>query len=287
MKARTTLLCGIAVAVIGATPAVAGAAPGARAGGRNLPAPLAPSGSLSAIEGTTQLGSYNWSGYAQAAAAGTFHAVTDTWKVPIVNTSPPGNQFSSDWVGIGGLNDGTLVQAGTEADNLGGTALYRAWTEILPEPENPLSLTVSPGDKITTTVQETTPGVWKMTVADKTTKKTASRTTAYGGSSQASVESIHERPCIMAPCNAVEDLASLASTTNVTFDPGKYGTVVKAAPKTPLMNLAAGATLDQIFMLNNAGSEVIAAPSVPDADTAGPDGFTVADGSVSPAPPKS
>ena len=87
----------------------------------------------------------------------------------------------------------------------GGVALYRAWTEILPEPENPLSLTVNPGDKITTTVKEIKPGVWKMIVADETTKKAASRKVSYSGSTHASVESIHERPCVVAPCNVVED----------------------------------------------------------------------------------
>lgn len=287
MKTRATLLSGIVVAAIGASGGVS-VAPAGASSGRDLPAPLGPVSRLpSVIEGTTQVGSLNWSGYAQVAAAGTFRALTDTWVVPTVNTAIAGNQFSSDWVGIGGVNDGTLVQAGTEGDNLGGTPLYRAWTEILPEPENPLTLTVKPGDKITTTVKETKPGVWKLSVADKTTKKTASRTIAYAGSSHASIESIHERPCIMAPCNTVEDLATLATTTNVTFDPGKYGITVGGAPKTPLMTLAAGASLDQIFMINNEQTELIASPSAPDADKAGPDGFTVADGSVSPPPPKS
>jgi len=78
--------------------------------------------------------------------------------------------------------------------------------------------------------------------------------------------------------------ASLAATTPVTLDPGKYTTVLGEAPKTPLLSLAANATLYQVFMFNNAGTEVIAAPSSPDSDV---DGFTVADGSTSPPPPKS
>jgi hypothetical protein len=287
MNVRTTLLSTITVVAIGAVPTVASAAQGGTAGGRDLAAPL-PQPQIrpqAETEATSQIGSSNWSGYAESAPAGTFHSVSDMWVVPTVNTAPAGNQFSSDWIGIGGLNDGTLVQAGTEADNLGGTPLYRAWTEILPEVENPLSLTVKPGDKIKTTVAETKPGVWKMTVADKTSKKTASRTASYSGSSHASVEAIHERPCIISPCSSVEDLATLTSTTNVTFDPGKYGTSKSA--KTPLLTLVPGGTLDQIFMVNNAGSEIIASPSAPDADKKGPDGFTVADGPVSPPPPKS
>jgi hypothetical protein len=201
-----------------------------------------------------------------------------------VNTSLAGNQFSSDWVGIGGLTDGTLVQAGTEADNLGGTAFYRAWTEILPEPENPLSLTVTAGDKITTTVKETKAGVWSMVVLDKTTKLKAARTAKYAGSTHASVETIHERPCIADGCSSVEDFATLTQTTNVTFDPGKYGTLVGGAPKTPLLTLTPNGVLDQIFMLANDQKTIIASPSLADTDN---DGFTVADGNVSPPPPKS
>jgi hypothetical protein len=73
----------------------------------------------------------------------------------------------------------------------------------------------------------------------------------------------------------------------VTFDPGEYGTVLGEAPKTPLMTLATGATLYEIFMFNNAGNEVIASPSAPDTDKNSPDGFSVAYGPLSPAPPKS
>jgi Peptidase A4 family len=275
--------------VIGGAPPVAATAAGTPAGGRNLPAPVGPHVLARPITGTQQVGSYNWSGYAQNAGVGaaTFHAVKDTWTVPTVNTSLPGFQFSSDWVGIGGLFDGTLVQAGTEADNIEGAPVYRAWTEILPEAENPLSLEVHPGDKITTTVREIKPGVWKMIVADKTTKQKALRKASYSGSSHGSVEAIHERPCIFAPCNAIEDLAELTDTTNVTFDKGAYATALGEAPKTPLLNLATGATLYQIFMLNNEGTEIIASPSEPDTDKNGSDGFSLAYGPVQPPPPKS
>jgi Peptidase A4 family len=253
-------------------------------GGRNLPSPLPPSLRTHAVTSTEHVGSFNWSGYAQTAPVGTFHAVVDNWTVPTVNTAFAGNQFSSDWVGIGGFEDGTLVQAGTEADNLGGAAFYRAWTEILPEPENPLPMAIHPGDKITTTVREIKLGVWKMTVSDKTTKRTESRTQSYAGSTHASVESIHERPCIKAPCTSTADLAELTHTTNVTFDPGKYALALGVAPNTALLSLAPNARLFEISMLNNAGTAAIASPSVEDKDL---DGFAVADGAVSPPAPKS
>jgi hypothetical protein len=123
-----------------------------------------------------------------------------------------------------------------------------------------------------------------MTVADKTTKLKAVRTASYSGSSHASVETVHERPCIKAPCNSVSDLAELAQGTNVTSDPGKYASAAKLAPTTPLLTPATGAKLFQMFMLNNTETAMIAAPSKPDIDS---DGFTVADGSAEPPAPKS
>jgi hypothetical protein len=282
-------LCAVALAgVIGGSTAMlmAGTASGAvgSAGGRALLAPVPGSmAAARAVHGVTQVATYNWSGWAQGAANGTYKSVVDTWKVPTVNTSLSGQQFSADWVGIGGLNDATLVQAGTEEDNINGTAQYTAWTEVLPAAEDPLSLVIHPGDQITTTVKLVT-GKWKMTVKDVTTGLSAGRTATQtkSVSKEASVEAIHERPCIADGCTTVSDLANLTQTSNVTFDPGTYGTTAK--PTKPLMTPALGATVDQIFMVNNAGTTIIASPSSPDSDN---DGYTLADGATSPPPPSS
>jgi hypothetical protein len=279
MSKPGAIALGVAAAAMMALPAAAGAAT------PDLHAPLPPSvapapllaGSGSQAE---QIGSFNWSGY--ALTGGTFHGVVDTWKVPTVDTAVSGDQFSSDWVGVGGFEDATLVQAGTEADNFGGKASYGAWTEILPAAEDPLTLAIHPGDTIKTTVEEIRKNVWSMTVDDETTKQSQGRTVEYSGSSHASVETIHERPCIADGCETVEDLATLTDTTNVTFDPGGYSTKAGKTPKTALLKAKKHESLFQIFMLNNAGSEAIAAPSLPDSKLKG---FTVAFGPTSPPPP--
>jgi Peptidase A4 family len=290
MKHRSKL---VAVALAGALSggalivgaAVAAAPAGAAGvGGRALLAPLpgvAPG--AQSVHGFSTIGSYNWSGWAQGGGGAIYQSVVDTWHVPTVNTSVSGTQYSSDWVGIGGLNDGTLVQAGTEADNLGGTAFYQAWTEVLPAAEDPLTLTVHPGDKIKTSVKLVS-GVWHMKVKDVTTGHSAARTATQSsaGSSEASAEAIHERPCIADGCTSVNDLANLTQTNNVTFDPGKYGT--SSTANKPLMTVNGGATVDQIKMVNNADTAYIASPSNPDSDN---DGFTVADGATAPPPPAS
>jgi hypothetical protein len=285
MNARTILLTGIAVAATMAMPAATGAAT-PNLDGPLLRAPLphgfAPSPLTTSQQQTEQVGSFNWSGY--ALTGGPFHGVVDTWQVPTVDTSLSGDQYSSDWVGIGGFGDGTLVQAGTEADNFGGTAAYGAWTEILPASEDPLALSIHPGDTITTTVEESSANVWRMTVDDVTTSQSQSRTIPYGGSSHASVEAVHERPCIADGCTSVNDLANLTDTTNVTFDPGRYSTKARKRPTKALLKPKRHDTLYQVFMINNAETAVIASPSLPDFDK---DGFAMAYGATSPPPPSS
>jgi hypothetical protein len=273
------VLCGSSMILASALSAAGSVSSlGANAGGRALPAP-GPAGRASIDRGNLGLlYFYNWSGYAQAVTKGTIYkSVTDTWKVPTVNTSVSGDQDSSDWVGIGGFKSGdtTLVQAGTEADNIGGTAEYDAWTEILPASEVVVpGLTIHPGDTIKTTVALVS-GKWKMTVKDVTTGKSGGRTVKYH-SSEVSVEAVHERPEVGG------SLSDLAQTTNVTFDPGKYGT--SATPTKALLVPASGATVDQMFMVNNTDTAIVASPSSPDSDN---DGFAVADGSTSPPPPSS
>jgi len=238
----------------------------------------APGASTRTVRGTTK--STNWSGYAQSTSKkGTFTAAKDFWTVATVNTSKSGDQYSSDWIGIGGFNDGTLVQDGTEADNIGGTAHYDAWTEIIPASEVVITgLTIKPGNKMEGLVEETKAGTWKMTVFDLTTGKSGGRTVNYS-SPGLSVEAIHERPEVGG------SLATLATTGNVTLDPGSLST---AAPGTqtwkPLLKVVSGATLNEIRMVGNTGSPVLASPSGPDSDS---DGFAVADGSTPPPPPKS
>jgi hypothetical protein len=286
MQIRAKLL-GSAVAVLGSASLVmaGGAASASASGVAAHHAPRvgrllrAPGASARTIRGITKLGSLNWSGYAQSTKTdGTFTSVKDYWTVPTVTTKA-GDQYSSDWVGIGGFSDSTLVQDGTEADNIGGTVKYDAWTEILPASEVVIpGLVINPGDSMEGLVQETKAGTWKMTVFDLTTKKSGGRTVKYN-SPGLSVEAIHERPEVGG------GLATLATTTNVTFDPGSLSTAAPGTPVwKPLLTVVTGATLNEIFMLNNAGTATIASPSAPDSDH---DGFTVADGATSPPPPKS
>jgi Peptidase A4 family len=266
-------LCGTALAFAGGAAAATSVAQAG--GGRMIHVAGAFGGK---IHGATQVGSTNWSGYAQSTnTKGTFSAVVDTWTVPTVKTMS-GDEYASDWVGIGGFSEDTLVQAGTSEWNAGGTAKYNAWTEILPAAEVPITgLTISPGNVIKTVVKETSTNTWLMEVYNLTTGKSGGKTVSYSSSGE-SVESIHERPEVNG------QLATLATTTNVTFNPGKYSTSGPGKPAwQPLLGSAPhSSTLYQIFMLNNAETAKIASPSLPSSNDKG---FTVADGATSPPPP--
>jgi len=134
--------------------------------------------------------STNWAGY--VATGGTFTGVTGTWIVPTVS---PGSSLSADasWVGIGGINSTDLIQAGTQAVETGNSIVYEAWVETLPNPSQPLSLTVKPGDSVTVSITQESTGIWLINFTDNTTGINNSETINYS-SSLSSAEWIEERP---------------------------------------------------------------------------------------------
>lgn len=210
--------------------------------------------------------STNWSGYADTGL--TYTQVKGTWKVPTVKTQS-GNKFASDWVGIGGFNDGTLIQAGTSEQTQGGVISYNAWTEIIPAPEVPIpGFTVHPGDTMTVTVNKVS-GVnkWSITVKDTTESEFFTKGFTYL-SSQASAEWIHEAPTVGGGQSV------LALTSNVTFTAGTVNGSTK---------IASGGNPNSIQMVTSADKPE-ATPSL--LSTKG-DAFAVADGAKAPKPPTS
>jgi len=210
--------------------------------------------------------STNWSGYADTGL--TYTQVKGTWKVPTVKTQS-GNKYASDWVGIGGFNDGTLIQAGTSEQIQGGVISYNAWTEIIPAPEVPIPrFIVHPRDSMTVTVTKVA-GVnqWSITVKDTTESESFTEGFTYL-SSQASAEWIHEAPTVGGGQSV------LALTTNVTFTRGTVNGSTK---------IASGGTANSIQMVTSANKPE-ATPSL--LSTKG-DAFAVADGAKAPKPPSS
>jgi hypothetical protein len=149
----------------------------------------APAARLAKWPGLT---SSNWSGYGGTAPAGVkFTLASATWTVPSVKKV---TGYSSSWVGIDGFSNNDLIQTGTESDFVNGKHIYRAWWEILPTSETIIpSLTISPGDTMAASVQNTSGNKWVITIADETTGRTFSINQTYTGPG-ASAEWIEEAP---------------------------------------------------------------------------------------------
>jgi hypothetical protein len=148
--------------------------------------------------------SANWSGY--ALPNGSYVSATATWSVPTVSHAPhPGAatfEDSSTWIGIGGFNDQTLIQLGTEqyVTGTGNHTAYHPWyglgasATLLPP-----QYATSPNDEITASLQCTascSPNVqqtWILSMTNSTKNWTWTGTFKYK-SSLASAEWIEEAP---------------------------------------------------------------------------------------------
>lgn len=214
---------------------------------------------------STGWASSNWSGY--AVTGSTYTAITGSWTVPSVAASRKAT-YSSNWIGIDGFNDSNLIQTGTEQDYYNGSAHYYAWWEILPAAETAIStatITVHPGDVMTSNIHLVSGNSWLITIGDSTTGQSFSITQTYNGQ-LSSAEWIEEAPSVG---GHTATLAHYSSPD--TFDPG---TVNGHNP-----NLVAS---DGGVMIQ--GRSQVSTPSNPDSDT---DGFNMAYGSAAPSPPAS
>jgi Peptidase A4 family len=149
--------------VFGETAAAEGASePVPRSAVKHLPARLlrnlggaGRSGSKAAVE------TENWSGYqAPGQPAGQpYTSAAGRWIVPRVSyvAGRASANASAVWVGIGGVNDQTLIQIGTEQDAAAnGTTTYYAWYEALPADEVDLptqQYPIRPGDVVSASLQ--------------------------------------------------------------------------------------------------------------------------------------
>jgi peptidase A4-like protein len=227
----------------------------------------------------------NWAGYAQIDGPLPYTQVTDTFVVPTVDTAAKGTQVMSDWVGIGGVQiSDRLVQAGIQMVSLKGQAYYTAWTEVYPDPERTLHMTIEPGDTVTITVAHKKKDRWLLQVTDGPTVGQRSIHVSNRVTPAASVEVIEERPCLRSPCNESDDFANLAQTSDVTFMPGSFSTTKwgKTPVETPLMASGPGDSGPNRFVMTDGEGDTLAVPSTPNAEA---NGFTVADGATAPSPP--
>jgi hypothetical protein len=92
---------------------------------------------LQSNSAVTELGSFNWSGFADSQTGSTpISSVSGRWTIPKVNclTGQYRNQdaFLANWVGLDGLTDGTVEQLGTATQCYEGGEYYYDWYEMYP-----------------------------------------------------------------------------------------------------------------------------------------------------------
>jgi len=206
--------------------------------------------------------SSNWSGY--AITGGPFTRVTAKWRVPSVSATSRAS-YSAAWVGIDGFNDANLIQTGTEQDYYSGRAHYYAWWEILPAAETPInSVPVHPGDVMTASISHGAGSSWTITISDTTDAHSYTTHQSYSAP-LSSAEWIQEAPTVGSQTGTLAHYKAFA------FDPGTANGV------SPHFVSASSGVLIQ------AGRQV-STPSAPDNEA---DGFSIAYGASTPAPPAS
>lgn len=85
------------------------------------------------VDGVTQQSFYNWSGFAVTqSSSATYTKVAGAWTEPTVNCVPNEDTMEVFWVGLDGLNDGTVEQDGTMAQCIAGVAYHYTWWEMYP-----------------------------------------------------------------------------------------------------------------------------------------------------------
>jgi Peptidase A4 family len=157
----------------------------------------------------------NWSGYALSGSG--FTGVTGTFDVPAPLKSTSCLEETSVWVGIDGLHNHDLLQAGVAERGFtvpsvraettwpapgvapilcGGRAQIYAWWEDLPSGPVQIGLPVHVGDSVTVSIFKMSPGWWALAVHDLTAKQSFVLVQPYDGP-ETSVEWVVEAPDVM------------------------------------------------------------------------------------------
>ncbi len=200
----------------------------------------------------------NWSGY--EVGGGPFTAASASFDVPDL-VARAGPASTSEWVGVDGSGNTSLIQAGVEESVQPGSSVdVEAWWEILPAPATPIPLAVAPGDTVAVSLASGGGGIWTISVTDTTTGQSFTTAQSYGGPAD-SVEWIVEAPST-ASSGAVLTLGDYAP--DVTFSDPTFS----------------GDATSRVEVVLVQGGAVVSVPSA-----LGPSGFAVAYGATAPPPP--
>jgi hypothetical protein len=169
--------------------------------------------------------SQNWSGY--VATAGPYTGVSGSFTVPSLSPGAPSQAMVSEWVGIDGSDNGSLVQAGvSEVPDPYGTATFdaTAWWEVLPFATQPImTMTVSAGDEVSVSIAEISGTSWALHVTDATNGQSYTQNVSYTGPGtsaewvvEAPIDSQTEQQMRLAPYSPAVTFSGLSTTGSST-----------------------------------------------------------------------
>lgn len=192
-----------------------------------------PGGVHAGVKGTSKVGSFNWSGYADTSTkAGAFTKVSGSWSTPKIVSCSKEDQITSEWVGLDGFTTGTVEQDGTLDWCFEGKAIYFTWYEMFPAGTVEVGKSLKPGDKISASV--TRKGTsYTLALTDSTNKKNSfsiKKTCAAATCMTESAEWIAERPEFST--TGIVPLVNFKSwkvTNGKQTENGKSGTIGSAA----------------------------------------------------------
>jgi len=202
-----------------------------------------------ALKSTTgSLGSYNWSGYADAATNSlpAFRAVSGSWVVPSVSCTPE-DRITSQWVGLDGLTSQTVEQDGTIGWCFEDVPTYFTWYEMYPGDSVEVGTSLQPGDSIAASVTRVSSTNYSLVVTDSTHPSASFSQTASCSVQcvDSSAEWISERPSFdigivpqakYGKWNLTNAQATFRGTPgSITNDPSNYRiTMIDATQSYPL-----------------------------------------------------
>jgi Peptidase A4 family len=174
--------------------------------------------------------STNWSGY--MATTTSYTSISASWAAPRPTSSAHQLEADATWIGIGGVTTSDLIQVGTENTvESNGQVDTAAFYEMLPAASQTISqITVSPGDSISASVVQVTPGQWTISITDLTDNQTYSTAVAYN-STNSSAEWIEEDPSLTSGrLIPLDDFGTANFTGGQTIADGSTDNIAEASP---------------------------------------------------------
>lgn len=194
--------------------------------------------------------SRNWSGY--VANNGPYNGITGTWQVASVANS----NFSAHatWVGIGGVENTDLIQAGTQSIiDRNGEVSYEAFYETLPDVAQSLDVNIQPGDSVTVSLTEVKTGQWQINFKNNTNHENISFPVNYD-SSLSSADWIEEAPSSLRGIIPLADFGKVNFTEAYAYQNNTQISLTDTQAKPVTMSNAVGEILATPSNINDNGT---------------------------------